>query len=142
MGKRYVTKTMVVVINGMVVSLTGGTRASSSNLRPGQSLGFIDRIYDNSVFGQPIYPDIYHQAAAYMFYIIKNHSFHDGNKRTGLATAVSFLQWNGIDFHPFDEEPAFDFVMAVAGGDDGPDEVIPRIARWFTELDRPLSDHA
>lgn len=141
MTMRYVTKTMVVVINAMVVTVTGGTRATKNNLRPGQNLGFIDRIHGNSVFGRPIYPDIFHQAAAYMYYIIKNHSFHDGNKRTGLATAVSFLNWNGIEFHPFDEQPTLDFVVSVAGGDGRPDEVIPRIAAWFVQLDRSRSDH-
>ena len=134
MKMRYVTKTMTVVINSMCVAMTGGTKATATNLRPGQSLGFIDRIHTNSVFGQSIYPDIYHQAAAYMYYIIKNHSFHDGNKRTGLATAVSFLQWNGINFRPFPEDPAFDFVVEIAGGEAPPEDAIPRIAKWFKEL--------
>ena len=43
-------------------------------------------------------------AAAYLCYILKNHCFVDGNKRTALATAVTFLQWNNILFSPFDAD--------------------------------------
>ena len=125
---------MVLVVNAACIALAGGTRATKSNLRMGQSLGFIDRIHSNMVFGEAIYPDIFHQAAAYMFYIIKNHSFHDGNKRTGLATAITFLQWNNLDFHPLDEDHVFDFVVDVAGGEGDPEIMVPRIASWLKKL--------
>ncbi|MGN6450185.1 MAG: type II toxin-antitoxin system death-on-curing family toxin, partial [Brucella intermedia] len=36
-------------------------------------------------------PDIFDLAAAYLFGILKNHPFVDGNKRTGLAAADLFL---------------------------------------------------
>jgi len=35
-------------------------------------------------------------AAAYAFGIIRNHPFIDGNKRTGFAVAVLFLELNGL----------------------------------------------
>lgn len=34
-------------------------------------------------------------AAAYLFYLCRNHPFLDGNKRTALASALVFLQENG-----------------------------------------------
>lgn len=36
-------------------------------------------------------------AAAYAFHIAQNHPFVDGNKRTALTTALTFLELNG---HP------------------------------------------
>jgi death-on-curing protein len=36
-------------------------------------------------------------AAAYMFHIVQNHPFVDGNKRTGAVAALAFLDLNGID---------------------------------------------
>lgn len=36
-------------------------------------------------------------AAAYLFHIVKNHAFVDGNKRTGLAAALAFLELNGYE---------------------------------------------
>lgn len=133
---KYVNKQMVVVINKMAVALTGGSNLSQNNIRSGQSLGFIERLHTNEVFGEIIYPDIFHQAAAYMFYIIKNHIFFDGNKRTGLAVAISFLKWNHIKFTPLDEDAVFDFVVDVAGGENSPDNVIPKIAKWLKNLSK------
>lgn len=34
-------------------------------------------------------------AAAYIFHIIKNHPFYDGNKRTGVLSGLVFLRSNG-----------------------------------------------
>lgn len=34
-------------------------------------------------------------AAAYLFYLCRNHPFVDGNKRTALAAALVFLEANG-----------------------------------------------
>lgn len=36
-------------------------------------------------------------AAAYLFHIVKNHPFVDGNKRTGAVAALLFLKLNGIE---------------------------------------------
>jgi len=131
---RYVNKKMVVVINRLCLEVTGtGMLASTTNLRPGVGLGFVDQIFHNSVFGEEIYPDIYHQAAAYMFYIIKDHVFMDGNKRTGLSCAVTFLQWNKVMFNPFEEEAAYAFVMDIAAGVNDPKAVVPRIATWLKD---------
>ncbi|MBN2736135.1 MAG: type II toxin-antitoxin system death-on-curing family toxin [Spirochaetales bacterium] len=131
---KYVNKKMIIVINRLVTQITGGTAASGTNIRQGQSLGFVERIFNNEVFAKVLYPDIYHQAAAYMFYVIKNHVFLDGNKRTGLAAAVTFLKWNNILFAPFEEDKVFDFVMDVSAGANDPESVIPRIALWLKEL--------
>jgi death on curing protein len=39
----------------------------------------------------------FEMAAAYAFHIAQNHPFIDGNKRTALASALTFLELNG---HP------------------------------------------
>ncbi len=35
-------------------------------------------------------------AAAYLFHLVRNHPFADGNRRTGLAAAIAFLGLNGL----------------------------------------------
>jgi death-on-curing protein len=35
-------------------------------------------------------------AAAYLFHLVRNHPFVDGNKRAGLASAIAFLGLNGL----------------------------------------------
>ena len=131
---KFLNKRMILVINRMAVELSGGTAVGGNNVRPGLSLGFINQIHANEVFGVPIYPDIFHQAAAYMFYIIKNHLFIDGNKRTGLAAAITFLGINEVVFAPLNEDRVFDYVTQVAGGVNDPDVMIPEIAQWLKDM--------
>jgi death-on-curing protein len=47
-----------------------------------------------------LHDDIVVMAAAYAYHIIKNHPFVDGNKRTGIFTAITFLERNdrNVDF--------------------------------------------
>ena len=39
----------------------------------------------------------FEMAAAYLFHIVMNHPFADGNKRTGTVAALVFLDWHGIE---------------------------------------------
>ena len=68
-----------------------------------------------------LHADIYEMAAAYLFHIIRNHPFVDGNKRTGAASAVVFLAINGIELHA-DEEGFEATVRSVAEGKTGKTE--------------------
>ena len=43
---------------------------------------------------QFLHSDIFHMAGAYLFHIVKNHPFIDGNKRTGAMAAFVFLKLN------------------------------------------------
>ena len=43
-----------------------------------------------------LHSDIFEMASAYAFHICQNHPFVDGNKRTALASALIFLELNGI----------------------------------------------
>lgn len=49
--------------------------------------------------GEELYETIFLQAAALMHSIILNHPFVDGNKRTGIAAGLIFLQFNNYGFH-------------------------------------------
>ncbi|MFZ3091631.1 MAG: type II toxin-antitoxin system death-on-curing family toxin [Nitrospirota bacterium] len=46
--------------------------------------------------GRFLHADIYEMAAAYAFHICQNHPFIDGNKRAALASALVFLEMNGV----------------------------------------------
>ncbi|MFC4764130.1 RhuM family protein [Dyella koreensis] len=50
---------------------------------------------DQSVFGEPAYPTIEAKAAHLLYFVIKNHPFSDGNKRSGAFLFVDFLNRNG-----------------------------------------------
>lgn len=44
--------------------------------------------------GKPLFTDPAEIAAAYLYYLCRNHPFEDGNKRTALATCLVFLSEN------------------------------------------------
>ena len=46
--------------------------------------------------GEFAHEDLFAMAAAYAFHIAQNQPFVDGNKRTGLLTALVFLDLNGV----------------------------------------------
>lgn len=58
---------------------------------------------------------LFAMAAAYLFHIVSNHPFIDGNKRAGLLSALIFLDLNGITIaRPSDE--LYELTMRVAEG--------------------------
>ncbi|KAB2792019.1 type II toxin-antitoxin system death-on-curing family toxin [Brucella anthropi] len=58
-------------------------------------------------------PDIFDLAAAYLFGVLKNHPFVDGNKRTGLAAADLFLYFNGFSLEA-EQEDIIQLVLMVS----------------------------
>ena len=65
--------------------------------------------------GQFLHADLHHMAAAYLFHIVQNHPFVDGNKRTGVYAALAFLEINGVEVVTVPVEVA-EFVLQVAQG--------------------------
>lgn len=49
---------------------------------------------DQTVFGAPAYPSVEAKAAHLLYFVIKNHPFADGNKRSGAFLFVDFLNRN------------------------------------------------
>ena len=65
--------------------------------------------------GQYLHTDLCEMAAAYLFHLVQNHSFVDGNKRVGAVAADVFLALNDIrlEVSETDYERA---VMSIASG--------------------------
>jgi death-on-curing protein len=57
----------------------------------------------------------FEMAAAYLFHMVQNHPFIDGNKRTGFASAHTFLKFNGYELN-FSEDEVYTLVIEVATG--------------------------
>jgi len=51
-----------------------------------------------SVFGEEAYPSVEEKAAHLLYFIVKNHPFNDGNKRTGAFSFIWFLQQTAFDY--------------------------------------------
>lgn len=54
----------------------------------------LERPYSN-YFGKELFPGVIPKACCYYHSIAKRHIFHNGNKRTALATFITFLRLNG-----------------------------------------------
>ncbi|MBI4822717.1 MAG: type II toxin-antitoxin system death-on-curing family toxin [Nitrospirae bacterium] len=68
-----------------------------------------------SSHGRFLHNDIYEMASAYAFHICQNHPFIDGNKRTALASALVFLEMNGISISD-PEHRLYDAMISLARG--------------------------
>ena len=63
--------------------------------------------------GKSPYADLAEVAAAYMFYLCRNHPFIDGNKRAALGACIVFLRLNGVE--PQTDGPEWEeLTLAVA----------------------------
>ena len=60
-------------------------------------------------------PDLIELAAVYTAGLVRNRPFVDGNKRTGFAIGIVFLELNGFDFKA-SEEDVMQAVFALAAG--------------------------
>ena len=78
--------------------------------------------------GQSPYKDLAEVAAAYLFYLCRNHPFIDGNKRTALGACIVFLRLNGIE--PTPDGPEWeDLALTVAASAIDRDEATQRLRR-------------
>jgi death-on-curing protein len=106
----------------------------------GGSDGIRDESLSESALGKPrnvfVYDetsDLARLAASYAFGIARNHPFIDGNKRTALVVAESFLRWNGLRIVVSHEEKYFTF-LHLAEGTLSEEE----LAAWFRSHAEPL----
>lgn len=60
--------------------------------------GILGNVFQ-SAFGRDAYPSIEEKAAHLLYFIVKNHPFNDGNKRTGAFSFVWLLQKAKFRFH-------------------------------------------
>jgi len=76
--------------------------------------------------GEYLHPDIFDMAAAYLYHLVQNHPFFDGNKRIGAAAAIVFLALNNTQIEA-DEDGLVELTLSVARGESGK----PEIAEFF-----------
>ncbi len=72
--------------------------------------------------GEFLHTDIFEMAAAYLYHIIQNHPFIDGNKRAGTVAWIVFLLMNGIEVD-INENTLEALVLSVAVGKTGKSEI-------------------
>ena len=86
------------------------------------------------VFDVERFPTLTAKAAAYCFFIVRNHPFFDGNKRTGFVAALHFLRINNLKVR-FDEDEMYDVIVGVAKGEVSVDHLATVIALAVARAD-------
>ncbi len=79
----------------MTVRKHGGKFVLPFNYMHEDALDYLIEAVSAEISGEPLYPELWDKAALYMYSIVSNHVFQDGNKRTGLEAALIFLRLNG-----------------------------------------------
>ncbi|MHB1036007.1 MAG: type II toxin-antitoxin system death-on-curing family toxin [Pirellulales bacterium] len=80
--------------------------------------------------GQYLHGDLCEMAAAYLFHIVQNHPFLDGNKRVGAVAAYVFLALNDVRLTAGQATYA-DLVLSVARGQT-PKSAVAEFFRAYT----------
>lgn len=91
-GIIHLTVTAVKAIHDEVLRAHGG----SAGIRDEALLESSIAAPQATMMGKVLISDPIEIAAAYLFYICRDHAFIDGNKRTALAACLVFLEVNGL----------------------------------------------
>jgi death-on-curing protein len=108
---RHLTPATIEAIHAEVLSAHGG----AAGLRDRTLLESAVAAPQATMMGKPLITDPVEIAAAYLFYLCRNHPFVDGNNRVALAGLLVFLESN--ELLPDKELPTDDweaFVLDVA----------------------------
>ena len=105
----HLTVEMVREIHTEVIARFGG----SSGVRDIALLESAVAAPQASFGGKSPYRDLAEIAAAYLYYLCRNHPFIDGNKRAALGACIVFLRLNGVEPRP-DGPEWEDFVLGIA----------------------------
>ena len=89
---KHLTAPAVRAIHAEVIAAHGG----AGGLRDDGLLESAVAAPQATFAGEPLMQDAIEVAAAYLFYLCRNHPFVDGNKRTALAACLVFLDANEL----------------------------------------------
>jgi death-on-curing protein len=87
---------LVKEIHSAAIAQTGG----SDGLREEALLESAVAAPQATFGGESVYANLEEMAAAYLFYLCRNHPFVDGNKRVALGACLVFLRLNGLEPAP------------------------------------------
>jgi death-on-curing protein len=120
----------VILINKLTIEDVGGNFVPPQNFLHESNLDYLIEAVDAEMFGDKMYPTMHQKAGLYMYNIIANHIFQDGNKRTGLESALLFLQLNNYDLKiSVTNNILTDFTLSVAAGQ----KTLEEVQKWFEE---------
>ena len=107
---RFITLEQALRLHKASIDRFGG----SHGLRDQGALESALAMPESGFGGVYLHDSIYDKASAYLYHIVKNHPFIDGNKRTGLGCTEVFLYGNGYCIRKEHEQDMVDLVLRTA----------------------------
>ncbi|MDF1543165.1 MAG: type II toxin-antitoxin system death-on-curing family toxin [Anaerosomatales bacterium] len=111
MNIRFLSVDEVLLFHEMQIARFGG----SPGLRDRGMLESAVAMPQAGFGGEFLHEDIFEMAAAYLYHIVMNHPFVDGNKRAGTHAALVFLADHGITV-TLSQAEKYDLVIGVREG--------------------------
>jgi death-on-curing protein len=105
----YISLEIVLEIHKRQLMEFGG----SSGIRNQAGLESAVEVPKSTFDGADLYPSIFDKAAAYAYHIAEAQAFVDGNKRTALDVALTFLAINGYELETESME-LYEAMIAIA----------------------------
>ncbi|MEJ2169032.1 MAG: type II toxin-antitoxin system death-on-curing family toxin [Desulfobacterales bacterium] len=125
MALKFLSLAEVLAIHKDQITRYGGAPGIRDMALLKSALGIPQATYG----GEFLHADIFEMAAGYLFHIVKNHPFADGNKRVGAVAALVFLDLNGFDLHASEDDFA-EMVLAPARGEMSKSQVAVFMRNW------------
>lgn len=88
---KYFTYEEILLLHSMIIDETGGLHG----IRDRNQILTLADLPRQKVFGKELYKGLFVKTAVYARNIITGHPFLDGNKRTAMVVAGTFLEDNG-----------------------------------------------
>jgi death-on-curing protein len=107
----FLTLDEVLALHADQIRRYGGRRGIRDVELLKSALGAPQATFDGALLHSTL-PEV---AAAYLFHLVQNHAFIDGNKRVGLVAALAFLGLNDVRIDA-DPDELTELVLGVAGG--------------------------
>ena len=92
----------------------------------GDGLAAILGNIEQTMFGEPLYKTCEERAAHLLYFVIKNHPFSDGNKRSGAFLFLLYLRQEGMAL-PLDENGLTALTLLIAEGDPKAKDLMVRL---------------
>lgn len=87
----------IAKLKAELISKKEATAIFASEKNQGSLEGILGNVFQ-SAFGSDVYSSLEEKAAHLLYFIVKNHPFNDGNKRSGAFAFIWFLQKAKLDF--------------------------------------------
>ncbi len=121
---KYLTVKDTLLLHSMAIDVSGGSHGlrdmgllESAVARPQAFFG-----------GEELYATIFLKTGALVHSLLRNHPFVDGNKRTSMFSAMTFLELNGYIFHA-EQKEIVDFALQI----ENKKLSVEIIAEWLKE---------